>query len=520
MGARYDPRAEACLTALTTGPRPHTAGIGLVAALEDAERFSGLVCSTPGETVAVIEYLLALIYASRHVPRTTQQWRTWVDDPDGLKKAAQWLRERPDDEWNLFDPDQPLGQNRALAKFIDTEGVGPAQLAIEQAGDYNQFFDHRHLHATEPMPAGQAFRALLTQMAYGLGGNAKIKPGLLGRGMFSQSVARLGGRVRVVALGRTLGHTLRLNTAPATSRLLGTFNRSWTDERGPERRSFRGAKVERDPDGLADVHSFLCRSVFLRPVRLADGSFAVDQVLVGSGELLPPLLNSQFAQDAVMVDDKDRRTLTPLKASPDRALWREAHALYAAVAERQQGEDLYGRLAGLPEQHINLWAVGLVARQSAPTAWVADEFPYVSGREQEFRTAAKTASEICEYLAVALRDAADTASAVVYPNPKPADKATHRARFNGAPQMWAGAGDHFHMLLDAIAEKVPLHETLPVFVRSLAALAGEALDARLRSLPDRGAGMRARLEARHRLRTALNHKKKAPDFLKEALRDA
>lgn len=510
MNFRYDPRSEACLTALTTGVKPEATKVSLVQALENADELTALAGATPGETVAMIEYLLALLYASGHAPRTPREWRTWVQDNESLARAAEWLRKQPDDQWNLFDPVQPLGQSVRLAPFLDEHGVGPAQIMIEQTGDYNQFFEHTHLHHPEPMPVDVAFRAMLTQMAYGLAGNAKVKPGWLGRQLFSQPVARLGGRIRVLALGRTLGETLRLNLTPTAKHDLGTLNRSWTD--GRPRRDFHGAKVTRMPDGPADAHSYLCRSVLLRPVRRHDGTLAVDRVLMGSGEVLPAL-PARFLQDAVLVKSKDDRT--PLKPSADRMLWQQAHALYAAVTDRNKGDDLYGRLATLPGTRVELWAVGLIARKTVPIAWVADEFPYIPGREMDFREAAEGGSAICEYVAKALWGAAETAREIVYPNPKPADIAKQRARFNAAPDMWAGADGHFHVLLDAIAEGLDPVEALTGFATKIKTLATEALDTRLRSLPDHGSGMQARLNARARLRERLTGRR-APHPLKEA----
>jgi CRISPR system Cascade subunit CasA len=512
MNFRYDPRSEACLTALTTGVKPEATKVSLVQALESADELTALAGSTPGETVAMIEYLLALIYASGHVPRTPGEWRTWVQRGEPLAPAAVWLGEQPDGQWNLFDPVQPLGQNIQLAPFLDEHGVGPAQIVIEQTGDYNQFFEHTHLHHPEPMPADAAFRALLTQMVYGPGGNAKVKKDWLGPLLFPQSVSRLGGRIRVLALGRTLGETLRLNLTPTAGRDLGTFNRSWTD--GRPRRVFRGAKVTRMPDGPADAHSYLCRSVLLHPIHMHDGALAVDRVLMGSGEVLPAL-PARFLQDAVLVKSRENRV--PLKPSTDRAMWQQAHALYAAVADRDKGGDLYGHLATLPGTRVDLWAVGLIARQTVPVAWVADEFPYIPGREMDFREAAEGGSDICEYVDKALWAAADAAREIVYPNPKPADIAKQRERFNAAPGMWAGAGEHFHVLLDAIAEGLDPAEALTGFAAKIAAIATEDLDARLKPLPNHGPGMQARLNARVRLREKLTGRR-APHPLKEASR--
>ncbi|WP_431775456.1 type I-E CRISPR-associated protein Cse1/CasA [Streptomyces cucumeris] len=499
--------------ALTATAGAHVTKISLVRALEDADAFTAVVGATPGETVALIEYLLALLHAADHVPRTDSEWCDWVRRGESLAPAAAWLRNDADERWNLFDPEHPLGQNIALAPFMAEHGVGPAQLVIEQAGDYNQFFDHRHLHHGVPVPADVAFRALLTRMAYGPGGNAKVKKEWLGPLLFPQSTARLAGRVRVLALGRTLGETLRLNLIPGAKRPDDGLNYSWTG--GRPRRGFRGTKVTRLPDGPADTYSYLCRSVLLHPVRMGDGSLAVDRVLIGSGEVLPEL-PGEFLQDAVMVKGKGKDDWVPLRPSPDRAMWREAHALYATVAERTKDRDLYNRLALLPGTRVQLWTVGLITRQqSTPVAWVADEFPYVPGQEMEFREVSEEASGICEYVSRALWAAADTARVIVYPNPKPTDKKQQTIRFNGAAEMWAGAGEPFHALLDAVAEGLEPAEGLIGFAADITDLAITALNNRLDSLPSHGSGVRARLEAQARLRRSLTGSR-APYHLQEA----
>jgi CRISPR system Cascade subunit CasA len=513
MHARFDPRSEACLTALTTDGEPRN--VSLLEALHDADGLACVEGESPGQSVAMIEYLLALIYASGTQPASEDEWCRLVTERLSLCAAADWLRSQSADRWDLFDPDRPLGQNSALRPFLHAHGVGPAQIVIEQAGDYNQFFSHHHLHHPKPLPAPAAFRALLTIHTYGLQGRAMVKTDWLGAQLSYQSVARLGGRIRVLAVGRTLGDTLRLNLMPCPRLPTDRFNHSWNDV--PARRNFRDRKRERPPVGLADAHSYLCRSVLMRPVQLPDGSLAVDRVLVGSGEIWPESPSSLYCQDAVLTERrvKQRTEYVVLRPNPDRAMWREAHALYATAATRHRDRELYHRLALVPQVHIRLRAVGLVARQATPTAWLDEEFPYVPGQLEDLSTASRQASAVCEYVAQALYRAADTARAVVYPNAKPSDRTAQRQRFDAAPDMWAGAGRHFHDLLNAIAEKLDTEDSLVAFAGHIARLGADALHRRLDSLPRHGTGQQARHQAKARLWTEYRSKK-APDFLLEA----
>ncbi|WP_316528473.1 type I-E CRISPR-associated protein Cse1/CasA [Kitasatospora brasiliensis] len=524
----WDPRTEACQPVLT---RPDRHGsteeeepavrstrvrrVGLIELLRNAEDFTALVSSTPGEEVAMVEYLMAIMYASECVPETPEAWRQWVEEEHSLEKAAIWLESRPPEHWDLFHPERPLGQNALLAPFMAAGGVGSAQLVIERTGDYNQFFDKVHLHDPEPLPPDAAFRAMLTQHAYGLGGRAMAKADWLGPQLTYQAVGRLGIRIRVLARGRTLGDTLRLNIMPCKPDDVGTFNYSWTDGR-VGRRTFRGRKETRLPDGPADLHSFLGRSILLRPV-LVNGKVMVDRVLRAAGEILDPLPDVHL-QDAVLVAGR-KGNPEPLRPSEDRALWRESHAVYAATYKAEEevakGMDLYGRLAVLGDRRVDLTAVGLISRQATATAWVSDTFPYVPKWREELKWAADEGSQICEYAAKCLYAAAVVARDKAYPNPKPSDKAVFLKRLNAEPDLWAGAADHFWFLIAEVsggtrAGKGPLAE----FGREIHDLTWKLLRARLAPLLAIPRGKSAGAEAELRLKKMLASSS-CPPYLKE-----
>ncbi|MET8679993.1 type I-E CRISPR-associated protein Cse1/CasA [Streptomyces sp. NPDC004647] len=482
---------------------------GLARLLEHADDYRAISASTPGETIAVVEYLLAICYAADCYPETSGEWHQWVHSRRSLADAAQWLIAQPAEEWDLLHPVQPLGQNALLAPYLDEHGVGPAQLVLEHAGDYNQLFDHHHLEHPEPLPIDAAFRAMLTQHAYGPGMRGRISGSLLGSTLNNLATGRLAARIRVLALGDTLGDTLRLNLQPYAGEP-GTFNRSWTD--GRTRRTFTTKPPGRTPDGPADLHSVLGRSILMRPTVTASGDLAIDRVLVGAGEILAPLPET-FLQDAILVTYG--KAMGPLRPSAVRQLWRESHALYAAVAEREKGSDLYGRLGMLSGRRVTLWAVGLVTEGNKLATWVSDHFPFVPGREAELRQAAEAGSQIAEYTATALGKAAYTAWTLAYPNPKPADKKSQMARFDATPEHWAATADLFHALLEATAEGTPVPEAIAVYAKTLVNTATTVLGQRLDSLPPNSRGFQARAQAHARL-AALLTDAKAPHYLKEA----
>ncbi|MFJ9692200.1 type I-E CRISPR-associated protein Cse1/CasA [Kitasatospora sp. NPDC101183] len=509
---RWDPRHQAWIPVLTLdgeSGRTDLAKVSAVRALRDADRIAAVYGRTPGETVAVVEWLLGVLYAAGCHPETYGQWLALVEEREPLTRAADRLAGH-EGVWDLFDAERPLGQNAALLRHLDAFGAGPAQLVIEQAGDYNQHFDHRHLHHAAPLPADAAWRAVLTQHAFGQGRRARIQAKEMGlpAPFTNLSTCRLGARIRVLALGPTLGDTLRLNLAPWDGETAGTLNLTWGDH--PLRREFRrtGAHEARRIDGPADLHTVLGRSVALRPVVMEDGEPGVDRVLVGPGDTLVPLPDV-YRQDEVLVMRAGKPVT--LKPQASRELWRESHALYAAIAERVKGNDLYGRLAMLRGLRPELWAVGLLADKGQPIAWVDDRFPYVPGREAGLRHASEQGSAVAEYAATALRAAATTACEHAYPGAKATGRA---AGFTGERTMWAGAGEEFHALLDAVADGHPVAEALALFGARIRALATAALKADLDGLPAAGRGLKAHTLAAKRLQDVLDHPD-APKPLKE-----
>lgn len=504
---RWDPRESPCIPVLTLDDR--LVDLSLVELLHNADTVRSVEGATPGEKVAVLEFLIAICYASGTYPKSAAQWPAWVDQKDALRPAAEWLAQRPGKEvWDLFHPVEPLGQNALLAPFLDEHGAGPAQLVIERVGDYNQFFDHHHLEHPSLLPVAQAFRAMLTQHVYGPAGRARISgKETLGATITNLAATRLGTRIRVLALGVSLGETLRLNVAPVSGPP-GELNRTWTA--GQERRGFKAKPSGRPVTGPADLHSYLGRSILLRPTRAGDH---VDRVLLGAGELLA--LTDEHLQDAVYAKRADG-TSKPLWASATRAVWRQAHALYAAVAEARSeaggndGGTLYQRLALFPAEdvapepgqqparRIDLWTVGLVAKQTTAIAWVDGTFPFAPGLEARLYLASYRGSDIAEFVAAALSKAAYAAWTVAYPNPKPADKTNQIARFDARGQHWAATRESFDLLMEETTLGVNVQASLHEYAATVATAARRFLTECLDSLPRNSQGAKARAAALRR----------------------
>ncbi|MFJ4006358.1 type I-E CRISPR-associated protein Cse1/CasA [Streptomyces sp. NPDC090023] len=518
----WDPRHKPCIpTVMIDGATAHHS---LCSLLAEADKVAALDCASPGEDVAVIEYLMAICFASGTSPTSDEEWREWVLEERELTPAAEWLRGEPGDSWDLFHPETPLLQNSRLAEDLRDSGTGTAQLVIEHSGDYNQHFDHHHLELDNPLSAAEAFRATLTQHVYAPYGRARMPGKRLGAKVTNLAAGRLTGRIRVVALGRTLGETLRLNLYPPDGPP-GPLNTSWTTE-GVVRRDFERKVKPRVPQGPADLHSALGRSVILLPGNGHRGQIVVDRVLIGAGEVLE-LDPERHLQDAVFSNTMNGLR-KPLWPSPSRALWQEAHALYSAVKDDRTG--LYARLrtlryprtgTGAPYQ---LWAVGLLANKALPVAWAQGAYPYAPGMAAHLYRASRRGSDLAEYLARSLKAAAVLAAETAFPAMRAADEAGQVARLDARWAFWPAAETPFHELLDEVIDRGPedddpVSEPLIAYAQGLMATARTQLLRRLDTLPPSDRNHRARARAVQRFDDDMSGDRAPAELRREIARD-
>ncbi|MEV7089392.1 type I-E CRISPR-associated protein Cse1/CasA [Streptomyces sp. NPDC093085] len=518
----WDPRYQPCIPAVAWDGS--TAHHSLHALFTQAERLVSINCATPGETVAVIEFLMAICFAAEACPSSDEEWRTWIADPHALDGAPGWLDDQPDDAWDLFGSEHPLGQNLGLEPEMGRSGTGTAQLVLEQVGDYHQHFDHHHLDRGDPLPAAEAFRAMLTQHVYAPYGRARISGEKLGATVTNLAAGRLTGRIRVVALGATLGETLRLNLYPPEGPG-DCLNTSWTTPGSAERRTFNKKATPRVPRSSADLHSALGRSILLRGRRGPDGDALVDRVLIGAGEVLELDLRRHL-QDAV-----PSRTMNgqekPLWPSPTRALWQDAHALYAAVVNRENG--LFTRLGSLAKRGVgapyHMWAVGLLTNQALPMAWTQGAYPYAPGMERHLYHASFRGSKIAEYIAGSLKSAAVLAMETAHPAAHAADKNHLLARFDARWLFWPDAAQPFYRLLDTVIREGKVDDDDPVsaplieYATILVTSARNHLTHRLDSLPPNSRSHHARARAENRFEDEMARAKAPAEIRGEIAHD-
>ncbi|MEU3907692.1 type I-E CRISPR-associated protein Cse1/CasA [Streptomyces goshikiensis] len=506
--ASWDPRLQPCIPAVDLDGA--TAHHSLSEVFNQADNLAALDCSSPGETVAVIEYLLAICFASGTCPSSDEDWNAWILGQRPFAPAAAWLLKQPADSWDLFHPTNPLAQNSDLSEDLRKSGTGTAQLIIEHSGDYNQHFDHHHLERDNPLPAADAFRATLTQHVYGPYGRARMSGGELGARVTNLAAGRLTSRIRVLALGRTFGETLRLNLYPPDGPGK-PLNTSWTTSVFEQRR-FEEKRKPRSPRSSADLHSALGRSVLLRPARGPHGQLMVDRVLIGAGEVLD-LAPERHLQDAVY-STTTNGVSKPLWPSPSRALWQQAHALYGAVNEGRGG--MYARLRSLlpyrrPEPEgldpqtqqgapYHLWAVGLLTNKTLPVIWTHGAYPYAPGMAAHLYRASRRGSDIAEHIAGTLKNAAIVAAEAAFPAMRTADEAGQVARLDARYDFWPAAEDPFHELLDEVIDRGledddPVSAPLVAYAMKLMIIARTRLLQLLDTLPPGDRYNRARARA-------------------------
>ncbi|MFD7066319.1 type I-E CRISPR-associated protein Cse1/CasA [Streptomyces sp. NPDC059913] len=527
--ASWDPRFQPCIPAVDLDGA--TAHHSLHAIFARADDLAALDCASPGETVAVIEYLLAICFASSTCPSSDEDWNAWILGRRTLTPAAEWLAEQSADSWDLFHPRDPLAQNSNLADDLRKSGTGTAQLIIEHAGDYSQHFDHHHLERDNPLPAADAFRAMLTQHVYGPYGRARMSGELLGAKITNLAAGRLAGRIRVVPLGGTLGETLRLNLYPPDGPGK-PLNTSWT-KADFERRTFKEKPKPRAPRSSADLHSSLGRSILLRPAHGPHGQIMVDRVLIGAGEVLE--LDTHHLQDAVY-NTTTNGVSKPLWPSPSRALWQEAHALYGAVNDGRDG--MYARLRSLlPHQRpapgepetqqgapYHLWAVGLLANKSLPSTWTHGAYPYAPGMAAPLYRASRRGSRIAEHIAQTLKDAAIVAAEIAFPAMRITDEVGQVARLDARYGFWPAAEDHFHELLNAVIERGfeeddPVSAPLVAYALKLTNTARTRLLQLLDTLPPGDRYNRARSQAAQLFEEAMSNNRAPAELRGETALD-
>jgi CRISPR system Cascade subunit CasA len=299
--------------------------VGLRDALVRAHDIRELVDGSPLVTVSLHRLLLAILHRN-FGPATFDAWKV-------LWRAGRWDAATLDAyfaQWrhrfDLFDPERPFYQSTSLED--GTKVHPPALLAQELAtGNNATVFDHSVSGSPTPIPPGQAARLLIARQLFSVGGGVS-EP-------FYLSHAPLTTGYTVLALGETLFETLALNlteyaAVPGDAPVWEQDVLAVPDEKGTH------------PRGRLDYFTWLSRRIKLLtaevPLRVTGCQLA--QNLKLDAETLDPAKSYRM--------DKDRGWL-PRRLDPDRALWRDSHAVFQQTGESGRRAEVFNWLARIDE---------------------------------------------------------------------------------------------------------------------------------------------------------------------------
>lgn len=299
--------------------------LGVRAALVRAHELRELADPSPLVTVALHRLLLAIVHRM-HGPLTTAGWcALWNRGQfDTTALDGYFSLSRP--QFELFDAERPFYQTAML------EGVqpGPAQTLEHEAATGNNptLFDHSSADTPRPLSPGHAARLLLAVQGYALGGGVS-QP-------FNLSDAPLTRGFTVLLNGPTLYHTLLLNLITYNAESLiprhGDDLPVWEQPNPVPPR-----KEGTTPRGYLDYLTFLSRRIHL--LRGDDG-------LVHAVQIRQNLKLADGVVDPFKGYWRDeKRGLRPMLLRPDRALWRDSHALFESAAEGSQRPAVFNHLA-------------------------------------------------------------------------------------------------------------------------------------------------------------------------------
>jgi CRISPR system Cascade subunit CasA len=391
---------------------------------------------SPLVTVTLHRLLLAVL-RRKFGPANLNDW-TMLWDLGAFGHAeldGYW--EEMHDSFDLFDPERPFAQ----VPYMPDVEPSPIQRLVHEAASGNNptLFEHSYTERPLPLAASVAARYLLALQGYGLGGGIS-KP-------FNFTDAPLARGYTVLALGENLFETLLLNLIDHPNGIRST------DQDRPiwERRLPAPDKDGTMELGLMDLLTWQSRRIHLIPD--ADGRH-VTQVQVQQGLRVRPDLLEPFKAYERTKEGGYR----PLTIQPERALWRDSHALLAhAEAEAPfKRPDLLDWLArvestGRVKGAVQLAVLGMATEPGKATVlhWTAERLPLPLAllKDQGLMALVKAALEQAEAVAEVLEGAVFTLAAGLVRRDKDPLVAQLKAQLRPGYRYWSRLEGGFHRLL-------------------------------------------------------------------------
>lgn len=319
-------------------------------ALSGANQIRRISGEIPGEGLALLRLLLALVYCIYNVPAEAsekEKRELWYELRDlgsfDAKLVDNYLADYPH-EFDLFDGEHPFYQVAGLAYMGEKEFDPVSELMLDVPKPEKYLFSMRSPEHLDALPLDLAARYLVVAQALdkagikspvagntsARNGKAYAPKGALGTGW----CGALGG---IYLEGRNLFETLLLNfvlflsNAPVTA----------PDDYAPwEREAPSPDTCQREPTGPIDLLTWQSRRIRLVPS--VDGS-SVRGVIISYGDVLLPANKQRYEMMTGWRESKQQQkklgtaTIPLMPVAPDtaRALWRGLPGLLAVAADGQ-----------------------------------------------------------------------------------------------------------------------------------------------------------------------------------------
>jgi CRISPR system Cascade subunit CasA len=427
---QFDVRTEPWLPVLEPGDSVRE--VGLLDALRRAHELRDLATASPLEYVAAIRLLVAIVHRALDGPRTEQDGRVLYRSGRIPDQVLRYL-EGDASVWDLFDRNRPWLQTPSAA---NAAGQSPLSRLLPwlPTGNNPVLWDHTYDAAFPAFTPAEAARALLVAQSYGLAGSAGT-----GRPNFTDGT--VAGSLVCVAIGDSLAQTLLLNAVRYADD--DPMPRGDDDAPAWERSERPSVKEKTLVDGYVDFLTLSTRRVLL--MRDPDG--LVRRCLYAQG-LAPREIG---ARDPFVPYRETTTGLVPMRASAERALWRDLPAIAAGLADQRETTGVLrwaARLLG--DTPVHLRAVGLVRLQAKVDMVVDGELriPPPIALSIEHREALADALTVAEESANAVRRALRTAAERAGAG---AEAAQTAKRLMTTTPFWARLEGPYDALVDALS---------------------------------------------------------------------
>ena len=357
--------------------------LSLLEAFQRAPTITEIHDPSPLVTVALQRLLLAVVYRAVDGPNSRDEWRQLWREGLPLDRITAYLnRWRP--RFDLFDIADPFFQIGGLetlnAKGEPTRPGPVTVLRPEMASKNNKvLFDHSHDDGVEAWSPSMTARALVAAQATALGGGKGPTTNVFGAHPYA-SHAPLAGGILAYIEGANLAETLLLN--------LLEINDDGPVPRTGEDRPVWESTTPRPPGpvvplGYTDYLTLPARAVRLLPELSADGQWQVRKAYVAPGCAVHEDARVLSPMWLKRLDDKRGQTPVPLR--PDRAIWRDASALFGLAEPEKQFDPRPAALrrARIPrlaealgaDMRLRIRCVGLANDKANPLAWRSEMLP-------------------------------------------------------------------------------------------------------------------------------------------------